>query len=185
MGLDLQMLLYLFTIDRDGEAYFGHEIEPAGVLYLPARDQILTAERGITPLQLAALREKTLRRSGLLLENQEVLQAMEHEALSAPQYLPLRVDKNGGISGSLASAARLGTLSRYVDKLLHKITCELRDGNIDADPCCHSEEDRFCRFCAWASACHFQEGRGSDRLRYITPVKAEEFWSQIGEEEDT
>ena len=184
MGLDLQMLLYLFTLQRDGVAHFGHEIEPAGVLYLPARDQVMTAERNITPVQLAALREKTLRRSGLLLEDHEVLQAMEHEAFQAPQYLPLRVNKNGDISGSIASAARLGNLSRYVDKLLHQIACELRDGNIDADPCCRSEEERFCRYCSWASACHFEEGRGGDRLRYITPIKAEEFWDQIGEEED-
>lgn len=184
MGLDLQMLLYLFTIDRDGEEHFGHEIEPAGVLYLPARDQVVAAERSITPEQLASLREKTLRRSGLLLEERDVLQAMEHEALTAPQYLPLRVNKQGDISGGIASAARLGALSRYVDKLLHQIACELRDGNIDADPCCHSEEDRFCRFCSWASACHFEEGHGRDRLRYITPIKAEEFWDQIGKEED-
>jgi len=184
MGLDLQMLLYLFTIDRDGEAHFGHEIEPAGVLYLPARDQVIAAERSITPEQLAALREKTLRRSGLLLEERDVLQAMEHEALTAPQYLPLRVNKQGDISGGIASAARLGALSRHVDKLLHQIACELRDGNIDADPCCHSEEDSFCRYCAWASACHFEDGHGRDRLRYIIPIKAEEFWEQIGKEED-
>ena len=184
MGLDLQMLLYLFTIQRDGQEHFGHEIDPAGVLYLPARDQVMAAERNIMPVQLAALREKTLRRSGLLLEERDVLQAMEHEALHAPQYLPLRVSKDGGISGSIASAQRLGNLNRYVNKLLHQIACELRDGNIDADPCCHSEEDRFCRFCAWYSACHFEEGHGSDRLRYITPIKAEEFWEQIGKEED-
>ena len=135
-------------------------------------------------MQLAALREKTLRRSGLLLEDHTVLQAMEHEALSTPQYLPLRVSKDGGISGSIASAQRLGSLNRYVNKLLHQIARELRDGNIDADPCCRNEEDRHCRYCAWYSACHFEEGHGRDRLRYITPIKAEEFWDQIGREGD-
>ena len=185
MGLDLQMLLYLFTIDRWGEEHFGHEIEPAGVLYMPARDPIQAAERGVTPAQLVAMREKTLRRSGLLLAEPAVLEAMEHDALTQPHYLPLRVSKNGSLSGDIASAARLGSLSRYVDRLLHQIARELRDGNIDADPCCRSEEERFCRFCSWAPACHFQEGRGRDRLRYITPVKPEEFWEQIREEETT
>ena len=57
-GLDLQMLLYLFTIAREGSEHFGHEIEPSGVLYMPARDPVLAAERNITPLELAAMREE-------------------------------------------------------------------------------------------------------------------------------
>lgn len=181
MGLDIQMLLYLFALQKEGAEFFGKEIEPAGVLYLPARDEILPAERGISPEALQKEREKTLKRSGLLLEDPAVLQAMEHEALTEPHYLPLRVGKDGNLSGSLASAARLGKLGTYVDKLLCQISDELRSGNIDADPCCHSEEDSQCRFCDWVSACQFRDGRDRDRLRYILPVKPEEFWKELEE----
>ena len=181
MGLDIQMLLYLFALQKEGTEYFGKEIEPAGVLYLPARDEILPAERGISQEALQKEREKTLKRSGLLLEDPAVLQAMEHEALTEPHYLPLRVGKDGNLSGSLASAARLGKLGTYVDKLLGQISDELRSGNIDADPCCHSEEDSQCRFCDWVSACQFRDGRDRDRLRYILPVKPEEFWKELEE----
>ena len=181
MGLDIQMLLYLFALQKEGAEFFGKEIEPAGVLYLPARDEILPAERGISQEALQKEREKTLKRSGLLLEDPAVLQAMEHEALTEPHYLPLRVGKDGNLSGSLASAARLGKLGTYVDKLLCQISDELRSGNIDADPCCHSEEDSQCRFCDWVSACQFRDGRDRDRLRYILPVKPEEFWKELEE----
>ena len=181
MGLDIQMLLYLFALQKEGAEFFGKEIEPAGVLYLPARDEILPAERGISPEALQKEREKTLKRSGLLLEDPAVLQAMEHEALTEPRYLPLRINKDGNLSGSLASAARLGKLGTYVDKLLGQISDELRGGNIDADPCCHSEEDSQCRFCDWVSACQFRDGRDRDRLRYILPVKPEEFWKELEE----
>ena len=179
MGLDIQMLLYLFTLQRAGPSYFGREIEPAGVLYLPARDDILSARRNIPPEKLQAEREKQLRRSGLLLAEPQVLQAMEHEALTEPRYLPLRVNKSGDLSGSLASAAQLGKLGRYVDKLLRDIAGEIRDGVIDADPCCRTEEDSPCRYCDWAPACHFQDGRDGDRLHYILPVKPGEFWQEI------
>ena len=181
MGLDIQMLLYLFALQKEGAEFFGKEIEPAGVLYLPARDEILPTERGISPEALQKEQEKTLKRSGLLLEDPAVLQAMEHEALTEPHYLPLRVGKDGNLSGSLASAARLGKLGTYVDKLLCQISDELRSGNIDADPCCHSEEDSQCRFCDWVSACQFRDGRDRDRLRYILPVKPEEFWKELEE----
>ena len=115
----------------------------------------------------------------LLLAEPQVLQAMEHEALTGPRYLPLRVNKNGDLSGSLASAAQLGKLGQYVEDLLHDIAQELRRGVIDADPCCRTEEDSPCRYCDWAPACHFQEGRDGDRFQYIRPVKPEEFWREI------
>lgn len=182
MGLDIQMLLYLFTLQREGKSYFQKEIVPAGVLYLPARDEILAQERNVSPEKLAQERAKALRRSGLLLDEPDVLRAMEHDALSEPKYLPLRVDREGNLSGSIASAAQLGKLGRYVERLLHSIAAEVRDGNIDADPCCHDENDSACQYCDWASACHFEDGRGNDRLRYITKVTAAEFWQQMEEE---
>ena len=183
MGLDIQMLLYLFALQKEGKAYFGREVEPAGVLYLPARDEILSAERNISPEKLAQETAKELRRSGLLLSDPAVLQAMEHESLTEPKFLPLRVGRDGNIAGSIASAAQLGKLGRYVDGLLHQIAREVRDGNIDADPCCKSEEDSFCQYCDWAGACHFQDGRDGDHLHYILPVKPEEFWQQLEDDE--
>lgn len=182
MGLDIQMLLYLFALEKEGKARFGRDIEPAGVLYFPARDELLPAERNITPEQLQSERDKQLRRTGLLLAEPEVLQAMEHEALTQPRYLPVRVSRDGALGGSLASAAQLGKLGQYVEKLVGQIGREVREGNIDADPCCRSEEDSYCRFCDWASACHFQDGRDRDRLRWILPVKPEEFWQAVEEE---
>ena len=185
MGLDIQMLLYLFTLQKTGRARLGGEIEPAGVLYLPARDDLLSVQRNISPEALQAEREKQLRRSGLLLAEPRVLQAMEHEALTQPRYLPLRVNKSGNLSGSLASAAQLGQLGRYVETLLPASAREVRGGNIDADPCCHTEEDSPCRYCEWAPACHFQDGRDRDHFHYILPVKPEDFWQELnGKEAD-
>ena len=184
MGLDIQMLLYLFTLQKEGKAYFGKDIEPAGVLYLPARDEVFSTARNITADKLQALREKELRRAGLLLAEPDVLRAMEHEALEEPHFLPLNVRKDGSLSGSIASAAQLGKLGQHVEQLLHDITCEIRDGNIDADPCCKSEEDTPCRYCDWADACHFCDGKGGDHLRLIQSVKPDEFWKLLEKEGD-
>ena len=182
MGLDIQMLLYLFTLQKEGKVLFGKDIEAAGVLYFPARDEVLSAARSVTPEELSAMREKELRRSGLLLAEPDVLRAMEHEALEQPRFLPLRVGKDGSLSGSIASAAQLGKLGNYVEKLLHDITCEIRDGNIDADPCCRSEEDTPCRYCDWADACNFADGINGDRMRFIQPLRQDEFFKQLEEE---
>lgn len=111
---------------------------------------------------------------------------MEHSALESPCYLPVTLSKKGDISGGVASAAQLGKLSRYVDKVLHQITRELRQGNVDADPCTRGPQDSACTYCAFASACYFDEKR--DRRNYLKKTKPEEFWqyidTQTGEEGD-
>ena len=66
-GLDCQMLLYLFALEKEGRTLFGKEIVPAGVLYLPARDVLVSAPRNEDALRLKEALEKELRRSGLLL----------------------------------------------------------------------------------------------------------------------
>lgn len=183
-GIGIQMLLYLFTLQKEGATYFGHPIEPAGVLYLPARDVLLNRDRDISQEKLAEDIRRELRRQGMILGAPEVLTAMEHDALTSPHYLPIAVGRDGGVKeaipGALASAEEIGKLGTYVEKLLHQITRELRDGVIDADPCCHSEEDAYCQFCEYASACHFEDGRGSDHLTYLRPVDPTEFWRQVG-----
>ena len=179
-GLGIQMLLYLFTLQQEGQDYFGHPIVPCGVLYQPARSVILPRERNITDEKLKADMRSALRRTGLVLSEPEVLQAMEHSALETPCYLPVSVKKDGSLSGDIATAAQLGHLGRYVEKLLHQITGEIAQGNIDADPYTRGPQDSACTYCAFASACYFDESR--DRRRQLRKTDSGEFWALMEKE---
>jgi ATP-dependent helicase/nuclease subunit B len=178
-GLGIQMLLYLFTLQQEGQAFFGQPIEPAGVLYMPARDVILREKRTVSEEDLKQERHRELARTGLLLRAPEVLQAMEHDALEKPCYLPLRIGKDGSIGGSVASAEDLGALGGYIDDLLVKIAQEMHEGNIDADPISHSPTESACTYCAYATACGFEDGCGRDRLRQIRKTPPDEFWATV------
>ena len=181
-GLGLQMLLYLFTLKEEGQMLFGgHEIVPAGVLYTPAREPMLRCARDTEPEKIEKALKKELRRSGMVLEDPAVLQAMEHSALESPCYLPIAVKRDGAVTGSLASAEQLGKLSKYVDHILHEITQEVFAGNIDADPYARTPQQSACTYCEFASACHFENGCGSDRMEYIKATKNDEFWQHIDE----
>ena len=60
---------------------------------------------------------------------------MEHESLREPHYLPLRVgQRRTACPAVLRLPPSLGKLGQYVDRLLHQIADEIRQGNIDADP---------------------------------------------------
>ena len=179
-GLGIQMLLYLFTLEREGQAYFGYPIVPCGVLYQPARSVILRQDRNISDEKLKAALESELRRTGLVLGEPEVLRAMEHSALETPCYLPISVKKDGTLSGDIATAAQLGHLGRYVDRLLHQIAGEIVHGNIDADPYARGPQDSACTYCAFVSACYFDESR--DKRRQMHKTDSGEFWAMLEKE---
>ncbi len=175
-GLNIQMLLYLFALRDNGAEHFKMPVVPCGVLYHPARDVILAQERTVTPAALERALQKELRRSGMVLRDPEVLHAMEHSALSSPCYLPLKVNKDGAISGSMATAEQFGKLSRNVDKQLQGIAAAIGAGTIDADPVTQGPQTP-CDYCPYMAACGFDER--SDRRRYVRAVKPEEFWDDI------
>lgn len=181
-GIGLQMLIYLFALQAKGELALGEKDPvPVGVLYLPARDKIVSGERDMDSDALREKKDKELIRSGLLLHDLDVLEAMEHTATSAPRFLPIKVDKGGKLSGdSLVSMEQMGKLKSHIERILRDISKEFSSGNVDADP--YYGKVNACEYCEFASACHFEEGQKGSFRRYIPTMDAKEFWSKLGQE---
>ena len=173
-GMGLQMLLYLFALERSGPERYGHEIVPAGVLYVPARDVLIPADRRLSPEEAAKERAGAVRRSGLLLDDSAVLHAMEHS--DTPQYLPLSARHK---ADALASAEQLGLLARHIETTLLDLAHELRDGSITADPYFRSGQDTACTHCDYLSVCHFTPGVEGDCHRVLTKLPADKIWSSL------
>lgn len=185
-GLGLQMLLYLFALE-DGSRLLGtEEVIPAGVLYLPAREAVISGSRDMTPEERRRLVDKELTRKGLILDEPSVIQAMEEDSGAGLRFLPLRVSaKTGEIRGSaLVSAQRLGRLKQHVEQILSEICLELKSGNISADPFWRGPNRNACLYCEFTAACHFEECLGEDRRRWIPSVSNEEFWAYLEEQEE-
>ena len=171
-GLGMQMLLYLFALQRSGASRYHQEVVPAGVLYVPARDTLLPAAVPRPPEKLLAEKARKKRRSGLLLADDAVLRAMERD--EAPEYLPVTF-RNGNYSGeALASAEQLGILSRHIDETLREMAKELRAGSVAADPWYRSQTETACSFCDYAGACHFDAE--DDCIRYVSRLKPQQVW---------
>lgn len=179
-GMGLQMLLYLFTLRQKGRELYGREIVPAGVLYLPARDVTVSGSREMSEEERRKLMDKQLRRKGLVLDDPEVLAAMEQPGEEGIRFLPVKKNKSGELSGdALVSARRFARLERHVDRVLRDICRELAAGNIAADPFWRGPDKNACRYCDYAAACHFEEGRGGDCRRWLSGMNAEEFWKEV------
>lgn len=180
-GIGLQMLLYLFTLQEEGRALYGYEVTPAGVLYLPAREAVVQGSRGMDEAERRKQADAELRRKGLVLDDPEVLEAMEHTGEEGIRFLPVRVSsRTGAVTGeALVSAERLGKLRGHTERILRQIGQELARGTIDADPYWRSPEKNACLYCDYAAACHFEDGRGGDKKRFLPALDGEAFWQSI------
>ena len=148
-GLNMQMIIYLSALQQQGlERYRSklaeelNEIVPAGVLYVPVRDELPDASRDIDEEQLRAMRDKALRRSGLLSDDMELLDAMERGLSGDGRYLPVSIKVKKGeeepslsAKSAVADLEKFGRLARYTRKKLLEMGQELRAGSVDAVPC--------------------------------------------------
>lgn len=177
-GLELQMLLYLFTLEDAGKALYGRDVVSAGVLYLPARDLIVSGNRGMEEAEVRSAADRELLRSGMLLDDQEVLAAMEHVRGPKGRFLHLKRNKDRVLVGEvLASAEQWGKVRRHVERILRDIAREIGQGRVDADPWRRGNGLDYCQWCEYRQCCHFEEEQG-DRFRYLYSVKEKEFFEK-------
>ncbi len=180
-GMGLQMLLYLFALEEDGEKLYGHDIAPAGVMYVPARNAMVAAQRDPGDEEAEGLRREESRRSGLVLDDAEVIEAWENGA--DKRYIPV---KTGGRASaeSLAGAERLGLLSRHIKETLTEMAGQLRRGDIAADPFYRSQQENACMNCDYSNVCHFVNGCGGESCKFMPKLPAEKVWTMLegGEE---
>lgn len=174
-GMNLQMLLYLFSLAENGRLLYGRDIVPAGVLYIPAKDVVISSNTRLGEAELAKERADRVKRSGLILDDPDVINAMEHG--EKPRYIPVKF-KNGAAQGSaLASAERLGLLAKHIEDTLKSMAKELRRGSIAADPYYRAQQESACANCDYVEACRFSDGENGEHMRPTPHLAATKVWS--------
>ncbi len=167
MGLDLQMLLYLFSIEKNGANPRGamefakdSRILPAGVLYFSAGVPTVTLEREASAEEVEQLVQDKLARRGLLLDDPDVLRAMESEL--SGKYLPVRMKKDGSFtnSDSLTSLDGFKALLSSIEDTVRGIGNEIKRGNASASPLKNKKQDA-CKYCEMRPICRkAADGKG-------------------------
>lgn len=164
-GLGLQMLLYLFALCR-GKELLDTEPVPAGVLYFPARTEpIRLTER--PDARAETKRTESQRRSGLLLDREPVLRAMEPS--DKPVLLPGEK--------SLASPQQLQQLEKFVFSTVSDLIDRVADGDIRPNPYFMDANDNACKYCPYQGIC-----RDTPEKRWLKKVRTSgEFWERVEE----
>ena len=173
-GIGLQMLLYLFALEEDGQALVGAETSAAGVQYFPARAPYLLVDGIQDMVAIIDDRAKAWKRKGLLLSDLDVLNAMGPDDNFA--RLCCNVKKDGTISGDVADSAQFKILRAYVFTLLGNIVDEIASGCVDPNPYTRGSSDNACRFCPYAQTCHPENVAGRRNYKSMT---AQRFWEDV------
>ena len=176
-GLGLQMLLYLFTLEDNGEKLLGENPVAAGVQYFPARVPVVALDGRADMADAEKERQKLWKRKGLLLSDESVLTAMEH--MEKPQRLSFTRKKDGTISGDIANAEQFKLLKAYILALLGKMVDDIASGCVEPNPYTRGGRHNACAFCSYGAVCH--EATVEGRRDYAA-ITAQKFWEDIEKE---
>jgi ATP-dependent helicase/nuclease subunit B len=160
-GINIQMLLYLFTLCRSNSAEFKRSIGisdegnaiPAGVVYLSTNVPAVEAEDYGDENTILQKASSKLTRSGLLLCEDEILTAMNNELDSKFLAGIKKSAKDDTYSGSAATSGEaFEEIYKKLEAVICKITSELRSGKADALPLKHNNS-LPCAYCQARPIC--------------------------------
>ena len=163
-GVGLQMLLYLFALEKTGEKVLGGRPVPAGVQYFPARAPMLSVNGRLSDEEAAQERAREWKRRGLLLSDADVLEAM------------------GGSRGAdLAERDQLRLLEKYILRCLRRMVDDIASGNVEPNPYTRGSSHNACAYCPYGDICHKKDVAGRRNFKAMTDKR---FWEEIQKEAD-
>jgi len=155
-GINTQMLIYLFTLCRTQSKHFKTAVGispdknplPAGVIYLSSNIPVIEAAEYESSDTITSIAQSKLVRSGILLNDDEILQAMNSEL--DPQFLPGMKSLKKPI-GFLADTEGFENIYNSLNKTVAKIGSDLKQGIADARPISYG--DSPCEYCPSKLVC--------------------------------
>lgn len=157
MGINLQMLLYLFSIWKDTDGKFKKalgfegEIVPSGVLYIIAKSQSVDEVPNADAETIYRMAQDKIERNGLVVHDEEILRLMEKKLEG--KYIPVKMSTKGELSGnSLASLEKMGELLNQITDTVTKLATEIKAGRSDCSPIRDKKHDS-CKYCPHKHIC--------------------------------
>ncbi len=173
-GLNLQMLLYLCSIQKNGEERYGETV-PAGILYMPAVVPNIKAD-GMDREAIDKAIGADFKMNGLLLDDVRVIKGMDKT--ESAKYIPVKI-KNGSNakSDSLATLEQFGMIFKKLNDTVAQMGEKLFGGDIEAAPLKGGAD--ACQYCPYDSVCGYRRGEGVN----VYKQSSEEVMRQLNKEQ--
>lgn len=161
-GLNLQMSVYMLALNESIGS------ESAAMLYFKLDDPITTDQKSLS---------QTLKMSGLLLDDPEVLSAMDKDLDGKSDFLPIEMKDGAFFSDSLATKENFDDLFRHVKKTIARLYSEMKKGDFSISPKATSTEgSTICSYCEYANVC------GGGNCEILPKLDSKDPWSSFKED---
>lgn len=176
-GIGLQMLLYLFALRHSGSSLLGKNAVGAGIQYFPARAPFVATDGRLSTEKADKARREGWKRKGLVLGEQDVLEAMEPG--TEPVHLDVSYKKDGSITGNVASREQMKLLERYVFHVLAQLVADVGGGSVEPNPYTRGSNHDACHVCPYTAVCRGTQETGRRNYKTMT---SQRFWEELSRE---
>lgn len=174
-GLQLQLLLYLDAYLKLNKAY-----EPGGVFYFHINNPYVNYKAGMGEEELEESGLKQFKLSGLALEQEDVIAALDKAGTGAT--IPVSLNKDGSIKkgSSVASEKQFKLLEDYVIDIVRELGKQILEGKVSAKPYKLGDKNS-CTYCIYHTICQFNEEQRDNCYDSLEKISKEDIWCKIEE----
>lgn len=183
-GLQLQLVVYLnAALEMEQRLHPERVAVPAGIFYYRMQDPVLEKEAGADE---AAMRErllKKLRPDGIINEDDEVLELLDHGFSGDSLVIPAGRKKDGSLKAASKTVTpeQFQTLSRFARRKLTQLGERMLGGEVAPDP--YEADGRTpCDYCDYADVCGFDRKIPGSCPHQLEPLGKDEVWIRMEQE---
>lgn len=182
-GLSLQMLTYLDVALEYADELLGYLADPAGILYMHVHNPMIRPGTELSTERLEAEIAKSYKMRGYLLEQTEVVEAMDLDIGSSSAIIPAALKRDGDFTkrSKVLPADDLQMMRAYVRTRHQRAGNAMLLGDTRVYP--YQLKDKMpCQYCPYQSVCQFDLTDPAQKFRVYEGLDAETALEKMREE---
>lgn len=185
-GLQLQLLIYMSAIIKNGDKLFCSKPEIGGVYYFVIDDPMIDSDE-LTDNNVEGEIFNKLSLKGYIVENEDIIINMDKDIDSnrKSDIIPVSLNKDGSTSKSSKALTdkEFKALLEKIDSVAKQIAKRVLDGNIDIMPYRKVNGGKTpCIYCDFTSVCQFDPSTDGNNYRRINKLRKEDILMEIMQE---
>ena len=167
---------------------------PGGMFYFRLQDPRIEAVSEMTAQEIQEALLRSLRMSGLVLDDENLIMALDHGFIGADgkiapskksAIIPVVLGKNGAYNQgtNVATEQEYRTLMEFSKERAKELAENMVKGDISKMPY-RAEGYTPCDYCEYHGICCFEPELGEGEYRELKKMKADDFWALVNLEKE-
>lgn len=181
-GLQLQLLVYMSAIIKNGQKLFLTETEIGGAYYFCIDDPMIDGDEiSLEDSENEIFRQLSLK--GYIVEDSNIIVNMDKDITDNKKsdVIPVSFNKDGSTSKSskTLTSKEFKAILNKTDEVARDLAEKILDGNIDIMPFRKDSGKIPCSYCDYIGVCQFDSSVDGNNYRRIKKLKKDEILSEI------